>query len=146
MRFQFVLNRDNPSVDIYGANLFSRRIRKLAEKKAVQLSYSSSVISHETIDGQLVFAGNNDNNVFTDTSREHLWESEIEEPSIEEELNVTIEKCESILVCTGVFEQGRVQLTDHVMDPQMCIPSFTTVHNAHEAVRAVFEKEGFTQL
>jgi|SRR6218665_600126 len=140
---------DNPAVDIYGANLFSRRMRKLAEKKAVQTVSTAGVIQHETVDGHLVVAGNNnENHAMTGSNAVDRIpnSSDLEEPSIEDELSVTIDACESLLVCTGVFDQSRVQLSDHVMDPQLCVPSFTTVHNALQAVRAIFEKEGFTQL
>jgi len=80
-----------------------------------------------------------------------------------------IELCESILVCTGVYSKSyssQTRLTDNnngqmktvseqitshghrdfVMDAELCQPSLTTVHNVEEAVRAVFEKEGFNQL
>lgn len=122
-------------------------MRKLAEKKAVQAVSTAGIIQHETLDGHLVVTGNNNENHTNGSNAvDQFSNSDLEEPSIEDELNVTIEACESLLVCTGVFDQSRVQLSDHVMDPQLCIPSFTTVHNALEAVRAIFEKEGFTQL
>lgn len=56
---------------------------------------------------------------------------------------VTVDKCESILVCTGVFDSGRANMVpeEHVMEDSMCIPSFATVHNVYEAILAVFEKE-----
>jgi len=100
---------------------------------------------------------------------------------MDEDLVVTIESCESILVCTGVFQgkplvdrdrptgprspsdaplenppaadvsgippeaitAGGIAVTDdHVMDVSLCVPSITTVHNVHEAVIAILEKEG----
>jgi len=65
------------------------------------------------------------------------------------------EQCESILVCTGVYNHSdrhvaKPPLLDHnhrdfIMDPQLKTPN-TTVGDVLEAVQDVFRKEGIITL
>ena len=81
-----------------------------------------------------------------------------------------IDRCDSILVCTGVYGSGTASPRsgssqssstgpgagvvgvaaqahrDFVMDVSLCQPSMTTVHNVEEAVRAIYEKEGINHM
>ncbi|ESO10038.1 hypothetical protein HELRODRAFT_186712 [Helobdella robusta] len=130
---------DNPATDIYGANLFNRRIQRLTDKRRKQPfiyelgkdSSSSSFSSSEQKKTSLDCL-ENDLNIYDMLSRD--------EPSIS---NVILDKCESILVCTGVFDKTRAKIRteEHVMDESMCHPTFATVHNVQEAVQAVLERE-----
>ena len=84
----------------------------------------------------------------------HPLDDEVSIELLNSERTLTnIDICESILVCTGVYNasDGARLLTGHshrdfVMDAALCQPSLTTVHNVEEAVRAVFEKEGINHL
>ena len=139
---------DNPDTDIYGANLFNRDIQKKREKMemrrqmAAQASGSTSVTSSIVTSSPTTTDGDN-----------QLLDAELSIELLNSERTLTnIEVCESILVCTGVYSAGDSRMSsshshrDFVMEAELCQPSLTTVHNVEEAVRAVFDKEGFNHL
>lgn len=114
-----MLCRDNPQVDIFGANLFNRSLqRNTAGRRLDETAFESS-----GCDQQLCFDSLDAN---------HLG----------------VVSCESVLVCTGVYNdnhiQGRIATRgqgDAVMDEALCVPSVSTVHNVLEAVQAILGRE-----
>jgi len=138
--------RDNPAVDVYGANLFNKRVR-------ATILRSSALVG--------------------DKPRYAMPQK----PNYNVLPSAYIDSCQSILVCTGVYQgkpdQNRFKLRrksifdrtrfadyfgcitgrelegwqlshvdTHVRDPSLCCPSFTTVHDVGEAVQLVLEVEG----
>ena len=129
------LSRDNPETDIYGANLFNRY---LCKKHANALSQKKRVNRQ----GQEVSEDDDSEkpeNINSELCSSSLWS----------------EQCESILVCTGVYNHSdrhiaKPPLLDHnhrdfIMDPQLKTPN-TTVGDVLEAVQDVFRKEGIVTL
>ena len=147
---------DNPDVDIYGANLFNRTLQKKLEirreqekRKLQKTSASSSPASPSTSE---------------DSTPEPLesWDGDkyLPDDQIPMEANhIGAESCESILVCTGVYSASRDYVTqnnkremllhhnhrDFIMDQNLRKPS-VIVHNVHEAVQCIFEKEGLASV
>ena len=133
--------RDNPETDIYGANLFNRYLCKKKDAKSV--AQKKRVNRRQGQEVSEDAAGNCGNEkpdgVNDDMCNGAIWS----------------EQCESILVCTGVYNHGdrdveKPALLDHnhrdfIMDPALKRPN-TTVGNVLEAVQSVFRKEGLLTL
>ena len=80
----------------------------------------------------------------------------LEVRTFDETPEVYAEKCESILVCTGVYHNsndyvsygGRTRVSNHnhrdfVLDPQLTEPNYVA-KNVLEAVKLVFKKENLS--
>lgn len=124
--------RDNPDVDIYGANLFGRFLdKRKSKKRSVALKAHGS--GHVTEDG-----------VTSPTEQES-----------EKEERTELDAVESVLVCTGVYSrnrdyslQNKKLLLDHnhrdfIMDPELKKPQHT-VTNVLEAVKLILQKEKYS--
>ena len=122
--------RDNPDVDIYGANLFNRYLQKKLVKCASKvpktlLRQGAEIIEHD------------------DERSEEGLGSETEEHME----HIGAYSCASILVSTGVYQNNdrRSLHQDHVhrdfiMDPELRKPTME-VNDVLEAVQRVFENE-----
>ena len=134
--------RDNPDIDVYGANLFNRylqkRIAKHAAKRHRQLAGGSSEAEPWHAQGG------------------YLPEDDIALDTESENINMDYTGCRSchpILVSTGVYSSNRdyakhntKQILDHthrdfIMDPELRKPAFE-VENVLEAIQLIFKEEG----
>ncbi len=83
-------------------------------------------------------------------------ELDTDEDTSDDEMDVEFigsEKCESVLVSTGVYSQQRDHASqnpkiflshahrDFIMDPELRKPTLMA-HNVYDAVQAIFQKEG----
>ena len=132
---------DNPESDIYGANLYKRSLKKRlqARKSAVKPLVKQKA---RQPGGSVVTA-------LADDSDDDIVDMEIPE--------VYAERCESILVCTGVYHTshdyvsyGRSRVSNHnhrdfVLDPLLTEPDYIAP-NVLDAVKLVFQKEKYTPL
>ncbi|XP_041348501.1 haloacid dehalogenase-like hydrolase domain-containing 5 [Gigantopelta aegis] len=140
---------DNPETDIYGANLYNRYLQKRARShKKLMSSNSVPMQAMAQASGQQI----TDVTTETDAS-DDCDEDDIGSTMIDSDENFA-EKCESILVCTGVYCTDRDFVTfggkkssnhnhrDFVIDPELKKPKHVSL-NILEALKMVFEKEGF---
>ena len=144
---------DNPDVDIYGANLYNRYVKKrkdkmrekkktLAQKQSstTPIAYmqdgSISEIAEEEEEGELTFGDG--------TTGE-----------IDNGGQIGLRHCRSVLVCTGVYSSARdysqnsanVLLNhnhrDFIMDPELKKPTMMA-QNVYDAIQLIFKSEGIS--
>jgi len=132
---------DNPDVDIYGSNLYSRYLNKKCTKISMQKRKRASSL------------GSDENGYLPDDILNTTVSEDVAADQVSED-HLGCENCESILVCTGVFSHSRDYsktqniLLDHnhrdfILDPELRKPNLIT-HNVLEAVQAIFDKEGIS--
>ena len=135
--------RDNPDVDIYGANLFNRALQKRRQKIVASLSKS---VRHQVGSSAVNFESE-------EVDMEDMPGMDLEGLDGDGPRVLGAESCESVLVCTGVYngsdrEDRKDSKTivqnynhrDFIMDPSLRVPMMTT-DNVLEAVKAIFAKE-----
>nr|XP_002129944.1 haloacid dehalogenase-like hydrolase domain-containing 5 isoform X1 [Ciona intestinalis] len=138
---------DNPMADIYGANLFNKRLKQEQEVKQISIEQSSATPAtsqqpwrqlHANIRNITTSATDPNSNVIPPKPSPFIRE---------------VESCHSVLVCTGVYspEPGgsKYQIPpvfhgprDMEFDVSLCVPTFIT-HDADEAVNKITELENF---
>ena len=141
LRYSFSVRfRDNPESDIYGANLYHRSLQKrLQVRKSAVKPLVKQKAARQPM-GAVV-------NALADDSDDDILEMEIPE--------VYAERCESILVCTGVYHSahdyvsyGKKRVSNHnhrdfVLDPLLTEPNYISPH-VLDAVKLVFQKENYS--
>lgn len=141
-------SRDNPDVDIYGANLFNRTLeKKMAIRREQEKRKLMKKQKSLSSDSEIQWGGDS-----------YLPDDQIALEKLEPN-QIGCESCESILVCTGVYSASRDYVSqnstremllhhnhrDFIMDQNLRKPS-VIVHNVHEAVQSIFEKEGLASV
>ena len=146
--YSSLFSRDNPDVDIYGANLFNHTLQR--RKRNLDVDQSSCSES-ETCD-----PCNNHSHNTTDMHNE-LNSFDGAGPSCmskEEREILGVKSCKSVLVCTGVFngnnggnvtteletsvkQQKKLNHRDCIMDSDLRIPD-STVPDVLQAVKSIF--------
>ncbi|XP_028307498.1 haloacid dehalogenase-like hydrolase domain-containing 5 isoform X2 [Gouania willdenowi] len=134
---------DNPMADIYGANLYNQYLQASRRSRAQMKAKSSG--------------GSSD--PFTETQRKSSSVELVGAPGLYGSEEDIPDKCESILVCTGVYSREQQKLPadpaqtvteqrifhghrDFRFDPNLLQPSFV-VEDVKEAVELVFQQEGW---
>lgn len=148
---------DNPDVDIYGANLYNRYLRKRQDKsrkkqKAVQVQkqVSTTPITYMQ-DGSISES--------TEEEEEDGEQDIMLEDGIVSEFDngglIGLRDCNSVLVCTGVYSSSRdytennknILLNhnhrDFIMDPELKKPTLLA-QNVYDAVQLIFKAEGIS--
>ncbi|CAG5119805.1 unnamed protein product, partial [Candidula unifasciata] len=148
---------DNPETDIYGGNLYNRYLQRRkhinGQVQGKKLRIAATPQAHADFLDEDEEDESEDTLMFQSHSGANLRVIR----SLEEDTS-GVEKahsCESILVCTGVFNTNTGFVTvssnklfshnhrDFVIDPTLTTPSHV-VPNVLEAVKLVFEKEEFS--
>uniref|UniRef100_A0A8C6ZUD2 Haloacid dehalogenase like hydrolase domain containing 5 n=1 Tax=Nothoprocta perdicaria TaxID=30464 RepID=A0A8C6ZUD2_NOTPE len=104
---------DNPMSDIYGANLYNSYL-KSAQQNQVEAAVKRSPVaaSAQTED----------------------------QPEQREDCNISMESCESILVCTGVYRHN----AEAPGNPEDLVEASYVVQDVHDAVQLAFKKENWS--
>ncbi|CAH1782901.1 unnamed protein product [Owenia fusiformis] len=133
---------DNPETDIYGANLYNRYLKNKREalKTKVMLKQNLKHVSKRAVQSY--------------ESDEEIIDEEKEIAENEYALEQSAESCDSILVCTGVYNKNQdytdenndyvlnYNHRDFAMDFELKKPTHV-VHNVAEAVEKAFEVEEY---
>uniref|UniRef100_H2Z423 Haloacid dehalogenase-like hydrolase domain-containing 5 n=1 Tax=Ciona savignyi TaxID=51511 RepID=H2Z423_CIOSA len=125
---------DNPMADIYGANLFNKRIKQEQEVK-----------QHKCIRSKCIYVSY----IFYQSNAAKIVLPNKPTPFIRE-----VEACHSVLVCTGIYspEPGGSSYQippvfhgprDMEFDVNLCVPSFIT-KDANKAIDRIVKMENFS--
>ncbi|XP_062848876.1 haloacid dehalogenase-like hydrolase domain-containing 5 [Trichomycterus rosablanca] len=134
---------DNPMADIYGANLYNCYLQSMHQSRAqAQAHVGSAGQVAVDVEYKVVDDAKNSGQVIVGDSYEHCLP----------------ESCTSVLVCTGVYNRDKPDLSpeqrvtgqaifhghrDFRFDPTLTQPSFV-VHDVQEAVELIFQQEGWS--
>ena len=168
------LYRDNPETDIYGGNLYNHYLRK---RNLQQQQLNPTVTAVTSVKKKLRLAQSDGEYISDDeedmSASDRSYAPVIQSPIDEDEEEVVVgdmarqvimagendigmlntERCESILVCTGVFSEDMDLFSlkgqhasnhnhrDFVINPDLKKPTHM-VSNVCDAVKLVMEKEG----
>ena len=126
-------DRDNPDVDVYGANLFNRYLQKKLAKHAAKIH--KTALRHGTEISSSV-----------DTASDSL-QSPDDSTEVDSREHIGAHSCASILVSTGVYQNTAKPTLhldhmhrDFIMDPELRKPTMEAT-DVMEAVQRVFENE-----
>ncbi|CAF1078098.1 unnamed protein product [Rotaria sordida] len=129
---------DNPDTDVFGANVYNRYLQTRALSKLKQVVTQTAAVSL-TANLSPIF----DTNAWNHSNTVELVANDAEH-------YYSAENIQSILVCTGVYNQEAYDETssinhghrDMIMDPELKKPKYTVEH-VLDAVKLVYEIEQF---
>lgn len=131
---------DNPMADIYGANLYNKRLKENEEETAEQ--QAAVALLHSQQPWRQAHAGLRSRSITTSATAGTKNISNFQ---------ASVEDCHSVLVCTGVYSQEGSSYDippvfhgprDMDFDAQLCQPTYIT-HDLNTAIDLIFNKEGF---
>nr|CAB3229627.1 cat eye syndrome critical region protein 5 [Phallusia mammillata] len=132
---------DNPMADIYGANLYNKRIKEQQELTQIQATSESGTVRSQP--WRQVHAGIR--SITTAATQNDPVTSQVQESHVE--------SCHSVLVCTGVYSpqpgESPYQIPpvfhgprDIEFDVNLCMPSYIT-KDANAALDVIFDLQKF---
>ncbi|XP_039262983.2 haloacid dehalogenase-like hydrolase domain-containing 5 [Styela clava] len=131
---------DNPMADIYGANLYNKKLKENEEDSAEQ--QAAVALLHSQQPWRQAHAGLRSRSITTSASAGKKTVSNFQ---------ASVEDCHSVLVCTGVYSQEGSSYDippvfhgprDMDFDANLCQPTYIT-HDLNTAIDLIFDKEGF---
>ncbi|CAF4142078.1 unnamed protein product [Rotaria socialis] len=129
---------DNPDTDIFGANVYNRYLQTRALSKLKQVVTQTAAVSLTANSTRIL-----DTNAWTHSNAVELVANDAEH-------YYSAENIQSILVCTGVYNQEAYDETssinhghrDMIIDPELKKPKYTVEH-VLDAVKLVYDIEQF---
>lgn len=130
--------KDNPDTDVFGANVYNRYLQTRTLSKLKQVVSKTTALSRTT-----PMKNQNLNSAWS-------YSNAVEMAANDAQQYYSAESIQSILVCTGVYNQEAYDETssvdhghrDMIIDPELKKPKYTVEH-VLDAVKLVYELEQF---